>query len=145
MTGMLSILGCHAGDIRITFDKDDPREVEKAKRIISDMLKRGYLLFVEDEDGKAYKVVSFDADTNEYVLKDNPIPEGCVLRTARKPKPCQVCREIIHANEQYYDRGGRVWHIRCKAPPKPLARSRKSNRRSLTKSKATGVAPTAGG
>ena len=43
MAGTLEILNVGAGDVVITFDKTNPAEQIRAKRIIKDMLKRGYV------------------------------------------------------------------------------------------------------
>lgn len=72
-TGILEILNVQAGDIKITFDEDDVVETIRAKRIIADMLRRGYALVVEVErDGKKAfeRVQGFDAEKGEYIIAD---------------------------------------------------------------------------
>ncbi len=66
--GEISILSVGRGDIKINFASDNPEEVEHAKSVIMDMLKRGYMLFV-NINGKHARVKDFDPSTNEYILK----------------------------------------------------------------------------
>ncbi len=79
----LHILNCNEGDIRISFDKGDPADVEKAKGAIEDMLKRGYFLFVEDAKGNCHKVAGFDPDAEEYILASKK-PKDKKTRTKAK-------------------------------------------------------------
>jgi hypothetical protein len=115
--GELSVLNCGAGDIRVSFDKNNPMEIERAKRIIQDMLKRGYALFVE-VDGKLQKVRKFDAEKCEYLIADGPTiaPETRDHSEDAEPEP------------ERKKRGRPAF----KAVP-------------MKTSKATGVAPTSGG
>lgn len=66
--GSLSILSINRGDLKFNFNKDDEEDVQKARKTIVDMLKRGYLIFVV-VDGKEVKVTDFDPATDEYVIK----------------------------------------------------------------------------
>lgn len=115
MTGELSVLNCNAGDINISFDGSNPLEVERAKRIIEDMLRRGYALFVQVGE-ELKKVKRFDPKTCEYI-----IAAGADYG------------EAIDAQDE-------VTKTKRKA-----TKSAKERRLSLTTSRATGVAPTAGG
>lgn len=72
--GSLEVLNCNAGHLTFTFDKEDPLQVEKARRAITDMLARGYAIFVEREDGTVRKVKRFDRNSNSYILSDTPEP-----------------------------------------------------------------------
>ena len=65
--GSLSVLSVGRGDLVISFENDDPVEVERAKSVISDMLKRGYMLFVEVK-GKLQRVKRFNPKTESYVV-----------------------------------------------------------------------------
>lgn len=69
----LEILNCGEGHLTITFKKDDLMEVERAKRIISDMLRRGYALFITGGDGVLTRVKRFKADTGTYLIADGPV------------------------------------------------------------------------
>lgn len=73
VTGSLSILNVGAGDVLITFDKDNPGETIRAKRVIADMLRRGFALIVEVERNgeRAYeRVQEFDAERGQYIIAD---------------------------------------------------------------------------
>ena len=102
MNGSLSVLNCGRGDLYIQFEKGDRDGMERAREVIQDMLKRGYLLFVQMKDGTLRKVQRFDGRQYAYVLSTG------------------------------------------KDSPKPSS-SRQMFRRPLRKTKAYGVAPTAGG
>lgn len=72
MNGTLSILSVGEGDTTLSFDKSNPAECERAKRIIQDMLKRGFsiLIKIREEDGEPiYKrAKDFDPETCEYII-----------------------------------------------------------------------------
>ena len=76
MSGYLEVLNIGRGDMKFTFDKDDVQETERAKRCVEDMLRRGYSIFVEHDDGKMSKVKSFDAENEEYIIADGPLYSG---------------------------------------------------------------------
>lgn len=69
MVGYLDVLSIGRGHLRVTFDGEDEGEVERAKGIIEDMLKRGYTILVE-EGTELRKVEAFDAATCEYVVRE---------------------------------------------------------------------------
>ncbi len=122
MTGELSVLNCTAGDIVVSFDKGSAAEVERAKRIIQDMLKRGYALFVHDDDGKLQKVKRFDPETCEYVIVDGPLYAGD-----------QSAVDVDQSENE-------------NEPKRRPGRPKKAEtRRPLTSTRATGIAPTSGG
>lgn len=45
--GTLNVLNVTEGDVKLTFDSTKPEEVEKAKATVMDMLRRGYCVLVE--------------------------------------------------------------------------------------------------
>src|SRR5213596_1727716 len=69
MSGYLEILNVGAGDIKISFDKDDPAELIRAGRMVRDMLHRGYALLVKEGE-RWTRVREFDESTGEYVIAD---------------------------------------------------------------------------
>jgi hypothetical protein len=73
MNGTVGILNVGAGDTKLIFDKDNPIETARAARIVKDMIRRGYVLFVEIvEDGKKVfrRALDFDESTAEYIIAD---------------------------------------------------------------------------
>ena len=78
-TGQMGILNVGAGDTKLTFDKNNPMERARSARIVTDMLKRGYVLFIEtSKDAKgnpAYqRVLEFKEDVCEYIIADLATP-----------------------------------------------------------------------
>jgi len=71
-TGTLEVLNVGEGDIKITFNGDDPMETERAKRIIGDMLARGYSLFIHGKGDKLIRVHRFKPSTCTYLVADGP-------------------------------------------------------------------------
>ncbi len=88
MTGTISILSVGAGDTTLSFDSSDPEERNRAKRIVQDMLKRGYAILIpvgEQNGEKIYRrAKAFDPDTCEYVIAGVPEPEG--IRHGKKTR-----------------------------------------------------------
>ena len=73
MTGTISILNVGDGDLKVTFDKSNPAETIRARRIVKDMLRRGYALLVEVERNgeKAFeRALDFDEKTDSYIVAD---------------------------------------------------------------------------
>jgi len=68
--GNLSVLSVGGGDITLKFDKSNPAEVIRAKRIIKDMLRRGYALLIEVKEGEFQRAVNFDENVGEYIIAD---------------------------------------------------------------------------
>ena len=115
-TGYLSVLNVGAGDIKLNFNSSDPMEVERARRIVNDMLQRGYVIFVEDDDGM-HRVESFDEKTDTYIIADGALYQG-------------------DANEQQTEGEAKKPATRQKWKRKVSAKTAK---------RTTGIAPTAGG
>lgn len=69
-TGEIGILNVGAGDIKISFNTDDEQEKIRARRIVKDMLRRGYALLIEVEPGKYQRAKDFDESTGEYLIAD---------------------------------------------------------------------------
>jgi hypothetical protein len=72
--GTLSVLSTSEGDIKVVFNKENLAETIRAKRIIQDMLRRGYALLVE-VDGAYQRAVDFDESKGEYIIADIVAPE----------------------------------------------------------------------
>lgn len=73
LAGVVAILNCSTGDTRISFNSNDPAEVERAKAVVEDMLKRGYCLAVVVGD-KMERAVGFDPAKSEYIVESSVAP-----------------------------------------------------------------------
>lgn len=67
--GTLEILNVGAGHLTLTVTAGDAIEVERARRIIEDMLRRGYAIFVETKQGLK-PVRKFDPKRMVYLIDD---------------------------------------------------------------------------
>jgi hypothetical protein len=85
-TGELSILNVAKGDTKLSFDPADPAERERACRIVTDMLKRGYAIMVE-VDGKTRRAVGFDPNTAEYLIRGLSKEEEREIKAKLAGKP----------------------------------------------------------
>jgi hypothetical protein len=92
---MLSVLNCTMGDMKFSFDSDDPQEVERARRCVRDMLKRGYILFVETTKGLR-KVTGFNAKNDTYIIADGPQATETPDAKSETPK-AKTCRSTVPA------------------------------------------------
>lgn len=78
MSPEIGILNVGAGDTKISFDPANPKECERAAKIVTDMLRRGYSILVQVGeqifDGKKEAIYrrahAFDPKTNEYIIMD---------------------------------------------------------------------------
>lgn len=68
----LDVLQVGRGHLRLTVDSADPVEVERARWLIEDMLRRGFAIFVENDDGTASRVKGFDPEHMTYIVGDGP-------------------------------------------------------------------------
>ena len=95
--GMLEILSVGKGDIKLTIDGSDPGEVNDARRIIEEMLTRGYGLFVETDQGLK-RVKRFNSKRMTYIVAELPPGESLPTEPAkpgtRPRKRRTVDREI---------------------------------------------------
>jgi hypothetical protein len=76
MAGEVAILNVGAGDTKLSFDPKNPAEVERAAKIVKDMIRRGFALLIEvgrDDKGPLYRRAhDFDETTNEYIIAGTP-------------------------------------------------------------------------
>jgi hypothetical protein len=70
MSGEVGILNVGAGDTKLSFDPKNPVERIRAARIVKDMLRRGYVLLIRQEDGTHTRALDFDESTCEYIIAD---------------------------------------------------------------------------
>lgn len=76
----IDILNTGYGDFELSFDPNKPDEVEKAKQTITDMLKRGYAIFVQ-QGKETFRVRKFDVDKNVYIIGSTPAEEVSISKT----------------------------------------------------------------
>jgi hypothetical protein len=76
----LDVLNTGYGDLEVSFDPNKPDEVQKAKETITDMLKRGYAIFVQ-QGGETVRVRKFDANRNVYIIGSTPAEEVPIADT----------------------------------------------------------------
>lgn len=78
-TGQIGILNVGLGDTKLSFDKDKPAERERAAKVVTDMLQRGYAILVQvgEQNGKPLymRAESFDPQTCEYLIVGLPEAE----------------------------------------------------------------------
>lgn len=82
MSGELAILNVGDGDTKLSFDKNNRKELERAKRIVTDMLAKGYAILIEvGKDEKTGEPLyrrarAFDPETVEYIIAGDPVSEA---------------------------------------------------------------------
>jgi hypothetical protein len=91
--GSLSCLNVSGGDIRIQFDTADASEALRARRIIKDMLRRGYALLVRMSDGTYQRALDFDETVGEYVIADFDPTTGPTPEEARREERAERFRQ----------------------------------------------------
>jgi hypothetical protein len=67
----IDVLNAGFGDCELSFDPSKPDEVQKAKDTITDMLQRGYAIFIRDGE-ETQRVRKFDANRNVYIIGCTP-------------------------------------------------------------------------
>jgi len=67
--GMLEVLSVGKGDIKLSVGGSDPAEVEKARKIIEEMLRKGYGIFVEGDNGLT-RVKRFNPKRMTYIITE---------------------------------------------------------------------------
>jgi hypothetical protein len=74
--GELAILNVGEGDTKLSFDPGKPAEVERAKSVVMDMIRRGFVLLIEigEQDGEPIyrRAKGFDPATCEYIIAGSP-------------------------------------------------------------------------
>jgi hypothetical protein len=139
--GMLEILNVQGGDVKITFEKGNVSEVIRAKRIITDMLRRGYAIVVEVERNgeRAYeRIQAFDEARGEYIIADfdaMAAHEADLEETAARLRKLREPESALpDAPEPKFD------------APEPKRRGRPPSKRvPMEGAKATGIGRSAGG
>src|SRR6266567_3435839 len=92
--GMLEVLSVGKGDLKIEIG-DSNKDRADAQRLIEEMLRKGYTLFVETPDGPL-KVTRFLPDVMAYVVVDTPdmAPEPAGPEAEPVPKRQRKLRTV---------------------------------------------------
>ncbi len=69
MSGEIAILNVAGGDTKLSFNNQDPMETLRTRRIVNDMIKRGYMLMVL-VSGEYVRAHGFDEKHDEYLIAD---------------------------------------------------------------------------
>lgn len=81
--GMLEVLSIGKGDLKIKIET--AADVEKAKETIDEMLRKGYSIYVDTDDGPV-RVKAFDPDKMEYTIVDTgSVTKAPAKRAKRAP------------------------------------------------------------
>jgi hypothetical protein len=86
--GMLEVLSVGKGDIKLTLDGNSSEETEKARSIIEEMLRKGYGIFVETDEGLT-RVKAFNPKRMTYVISEvveEPEAAGAAEPSAASPR-----------------------------------------------------------
>jgi len=95
--GSLCILNISAGDVKISFNKDNPEELARAREMIEDMLKRGYSILVQWGDGWR-RAKKFIPTRDSYVVEvSETTTEGEKPQTVEKEIPAKKTRAMAVA------------------------------------------------
>ena len=104
MTGELSILNVGEGDTTLTFDPKKPAETARAKKVVEDMLKRGFAILVEvgkkDGDPLYQRAKAFDPETAEYIIVGAPDDEEAEEETETTPKSPRKRRKTTRSRQR---------------------------------------------
>ena len=102
MIGELAILNVGHGDTKLSFDKKKPEEVKRARKVVADMLKRGFAILVEvgKKNGKPLyqRAEAFDPKTDEYIIVGTPDDAEIEDPAAARPKGRQARRRRVPAS-----------------------------------------------
>lgn len=80
--GVLEVLSIGHGDLKLTLDTGDPEDVARARELIEEMLRKGYGIFVDTDEGPV-KVHEFNPKRMTYIVLETP---GNELAAAPAPK-----------------------------------------------------------
>lgn len=83
--GVLEVLSIGKGDLKLTVDSSNPQEREKARRLIEEMLAKGYGIYVETDRGPV-RVKRFNPKRMTYIIVDEPDPAAEPSIAKQAPK-----------------------------------------------------------
>jgi hypothetical protein len=147
MMGELGILNVGAGDTKLTFDPNNLADTIRAKRIVKDMLRRGYAIVIEvppkvEGGAKSWqRVLDFLEDSAEYIIADLD-PEIAAAADAQEEQHEEIGSAEAGAPAAVDAEGTEA--------PTPRKRGRPAGKRKLrsipaAKTRGTVIARTAGG
>lgn len=141
--GVLEILNVQGGDVKLTFDKNNIQDSIRAKRIVQDMIRRGYAIVVEVErrGKKAYeRIKEFDAERGEYIVADFDSLEAAKV-DARQSAPIESPPVTLLPGKVPMCDCGKPLNHRGRCPGK----ANHTRRLPMETTKATGIGRSAGG
>ena len=101
--GTMTILTVGDGDTKLSFDPTKPQELKHAKKVVEDMLKRGFAILVEvgEKDGAPLyqRARGFDPKTAEYIIVGAPDDEEA-QEEAPAAKPARQRRKAAGAKRR---------------------------------------------
>lgn len=125
-TIIMDVLSVGKGDLRLSWDKDNPEDVAKAAETIQKMLREGYGIFVETDDGLA-RVKEFNARRMTYLISELP-DDGNALAAAPAPPPALPPGPATAAPETAKKKPGRPKKAKTREVPVAGSRSMASGR-----------------
>lgn len=98
--GEIGILNVGAGDVKLSFDKNNPAERARAAKIMTEMFKRGYAILIQVGEQKRngrmepiyQRAHGFDPETCEYIIAGGPdetIDIGDLVRSESVEPPAK--------------------------------------------------------
>lgn len=103
--GMLEVLSIGKGDLKLTLDGGSPEDVEKARTLVEEMLRKGYSIFVETDEGPV-RVQRFNPRRMTYIISEVAADDGATEQeeVAGADEPgifCPACQRSL--NPAKYD------------------------------------------
>lgn len=97
VVGVLDVLSTGHGHMKVTITPGDTAEIEKARRMIEDMLQRGFSIFVETDDGETRRVKKFDSKRMIYYIDPPDTIEAPEPAAAAAPPPAKRAKAPKYA------------------------------------------------
>lgn len=91
--GNIDILSTGRGHLKLEITEGNAVEIEKARRIIEDMIHRGYAIFVEDAKG-LHRVRRFNPKKMTYVIDDTMETTPAAPEPAKRAGRGRKTREV---------------------------------------------------
>jgi hypothetical protein len=132
----MDVLSVGKGDLKLTWDRDKPEDLEKARITIEKMLRSGYSIFVETDDGPS-RVTEFNPKRMTYTIVE--VADGTELPSGPAQPPALAAGAPVVKPDEVIPPGKRK-------PGRPKgSRNTKKREVAVAGSRATAVGRTAGG